>query len=177
MKLTAFILLIKMVFIIPDTFQNEQSKSLWNDHFAAIHNWWIFQAAKFYKLQNYQTELIIFIGSSIENTLTQDEQDSIDMAGFELVDQIKIDEAKQKLYDVNHMIHIENQTFTQLPKLNREEEEYIMKLRDNSFEDLNARIEQADILVRQTYIAANEYLHDSSSSIEPDAKRVMYSMN
>ncbi len=154
-----------------DTFQDQHKKKLWDDYYYSFHNWLIFHTAKFRKLQNYQTELLIFIGSSIEDTLTSDEQEGLDKAGFELVNQIKIKEAQEKLAEVNRMIQIESGTFEELPNLNQEEDEYVMEFIKLPWEVLNAQIEKTGSMVRQTYNAAKQY--SSNNSVEPNPKRVM----
>jgi hypothetical protein len=153
------------------TFQGDHTKKLWADYYYSFHNWLILHTTKFRKLQNDQTELIIFIGSSIEEPLTSDEQEGLDTEGFELVNHIKIKEAQEKLYEVNRMIEIESGTFEELPNLNQEEEEYVTEFSKLPWDVLNVQIEQACYMVRQTYNDAKQYSHDSSD--EPNAKRVM----
>jgi len=156
---------------MPSTFQDDHSKKLWTDYYYSFHNWLILHTTKFRKLQNYQTELLIFIGSSIEDTLTSDEQEGLDTEGFELVNQIKLKEVQEKLSEVNRMIQIESGTFEELPNLNQEEEEYVTEFSKLPWEVLNVQIEQACQMVRQTYDDAKKYSHDSSD--EPNSKRVM----
>ena len=153
------------------TFQDDHIKKLWADYYYSFHNWLILHTAKFRKLQNYQTELLILIGSSIEEPLTSDEQEGLDTEGFELVNHIKIKEAQEKLYEVNRMIQIESGTFEELPNLTEEEEEYVMEFIKLPWEVLNEQIEQACQMVCQTYNDAKQYFPDSSD--EPNAKRVM----
>jgi hypothetical protein len=156
---------------MPSTFQDDHSKKLWTDYYYSFHNWLILHTTKFRKLQNYQTELLIFIGSSIEEPLTSDEQEGLDTEGFELVNQIKLKEVQEKLSEVNRMIQIESGTFEELPNLNQEEEEYVTEFSKLPWEVLNVQIEQACQMVRQTYDDAKKYSHDSSD--EPNSKRVM----
>jgi DNA-directed RNA polymerase subunit F len=156
------------------TIQEEHINKLWMDYYYYFNHWLIFHTAKFRKLQNYQTELLIFIGSSIEEPLTSDEQEGLDTEGFELVNQIKIKEAKEKLSEVNRMIQIESGTFEELPNLNQEEEEYVTEFIKLPWEVLNTQIEQVSKMVCQTYNDAKQYSHNSSD--EPNAKRVMNGM-
>jgi hypothetical protein len=155
------------------TFQDDHTKKLWTDYYYSFHNWLILHTTKFRKLQNDQTELIIFIGSSIEEPLTSDEQEGLDTEGFELVNHIKIKEAQEKLYEVNRMIQIESETFEELPNLNQEEEEYVTEFIKLPWEVLNVQIEQACHMVQQTYNDAKKYSHSHDFSDEPNAKRVM----
>lgn len=157
------------------TFQDDHIKKLCADYYYSFHNWLILHTTKFRKLQNDQTELIIFIGSSIEEPLTSDEQEGLDTEGFELVNHIKIKEAQEKLYEVNRMIQIESGTFEELPNLTEEEEEYVMEFIKLPWEVLNEQIEQACQMVCQTYNDAKQYFPDSSD--EPNAKRVMNCMD
>ena len=157
------------------TFQDNHIKKLWTDYYYSFHNWLILHTTKFRKLQNDQTELLIFIGSSIEEPLTSDEQEGLDTEGFELVNQIKIKEAHEKLSEVNRMIQIESGTFEELPNLTEEEEEYVMEFCKLPWEILNEQIQQACQMVCQTYNDAKQYLPDSS--VEPNAKRVMNCMD
>jgi hypothetical protein len=158
-----------------DRFQDQHTKKLWVDYYYSFHNWLILHTTKFRKLQNDQTDLLIFIGSSIEEPLTSDEQEGLDTEGFELVNHIKIKEAHEKLYEVNRMIQIESGTFEELPNLTEEEEEYVMEFCKLPWKILNEQIQQACQMVQQTYNDAKQYSHDCSD--EPNAKRVMNCMD
>ena len=73
---------------------SEIYKNLWTDCIDANFKCCLFEKANLQKLISEQDELTTMISKSIDANLSSDEQLALEISGFELIDQIKLDNAK-----------------------------------------------------------------------------------
>ena len=131
---------------------------------------YIFQKANLQKLINERYEIIWFIEHSIDDAnLTSDEQLALEISGFELIDQRKLDEAKIKLVELNDNINIETEMMFQMQYTCPDEQLYIDELVKLNWDEFNVRFYEA----HQVYINSKQYSQIESFDTEPSAKRVM----